>query len=81
MGDALLRLVDRIPYVDILSDGSVHFSLIRHIPDYVDLQYKGVNRQFPIPVMEVTARDNLSPQMVICMFFIWIYFLQGGIVW
>ncbi len=58
MGDALLRLVDRIPYVDILSDGSVHFSLIRHIPDYVDLQYKGVNRQFPIPVMEVTAEAS-----------------------
>ncbi|EBV7831654.1 hypothetical protein ALX26_11875 [Salmonella enterica subsp. enterica serovar Hadar] len=24
-----------------------------------------------------TARDNLSPQMVICMFFIYIYFLPG----
>ncbi|EFN9018459.1 hypothetical protein D6O59_07145 [Escherichia coli] len=24
-----------------------------------------------------TARDNLSPQMVICMFFIWIYFFAG----
>ncbi|HAG7840356.1 TPA: hypothetical protein HGT58_10490 [Escherichia coli] len=28
-----------------------------------------------------TARDNLSPQMVICMFFIWIYFLQGCVAW
>ncbi|HAH6498923.1 TPA: hypothetical protein HIA40_14655 [Escherichia coli] len=28
-----------------------------------------------------TARDNLSPQMVICMFFIWIYFLQGCVDW
>lgn len=58
MGDTLLRAVDRIPYVDIRSDGSVNFSLIRHIPDFVDLQYKGFNNQFPIPVMEVTAESS-----------------------
>ena len=58
MGDTLLRAVDRIPYVDIRSDGSVNFSLVRHIPDFVDLQYKGSNNQLPIPVMEVTAESS-----------------------
>lgn len=58
LGDALLRAVDRIPYVDIRADGSVNFSLTRHIPDFVDLQYKGVNNQLSIPVMEVTAESS-----------------------
>ena len=58
MGDSLLRAVDRIPYVDIRSDGSFNFSLVRHIPDFVDLQYKGANNQLPIPVMEVTAENS-----------------------
>ena len=58
MGDTLLRAVDRIPYVDIRSDGSVNFSLVRHIPDFVDLQYKGSNNQLPVPVMEVTAESS-----------------------
>ena len=58
LGDALLRAADRIPYVDIRADGSVNFSLTRHIPDFVDLQYKGVNNQLSIPVMEVTAESS-----------------------
>ena len=58
MGNALLRAVDRIPFVDFRADGSLHFSLTRHIPDFVDLQYKGANNQFPIPVMEVTADSS-----------------------
>lgn len=55
MGDALLRAVDRIPYVDFGEDGAVRFSFTQHIPGFVDLQNKGPNRQFPVPVMEVTA--------------------------
>ena len=58
LGDALLRVVERLPYVDISADGSMDFSLVRHIPGSVDLQSKGVNRQRAIPVMEVTGESG-----------------------
>ena len=58
MGDSLLRAVDRLPYVNINADGSVSFSLVRHIPDFVDLQYRGTNSQLSVPVMEVTANSS-----------------------
>ena len=58
LGDSLLRAVDRLPYVEIDDNGYLRFNAVRHIPDYVDLQYKGPNSQFPIPVMEVTAEGS-----------------------
>ena len=58
MGDALLRAVDRIPYVDINTDGTVSFNLVRHIPSFVDLQHRTPGTPLPIPVMEVTAESS-----------------------
>ena len=58
LGDAVLRVVDRLPYVDFTEDGTLQFSAVRHIPDHVDLQDKGPNTQLRIPVMEVTAEGS-----------------------
>lgn len=55
LGDALLRLADRLPYVEIDDRGVLQFDTVRHIPDTVSLSSKGPNNQLPIPVMEVTA--------------------------
>lgn len=58
LGDAVLRVVDRLPYVDINADGTVQFDLVRHIPDFVDLRHRSPGSQLPIPVMEVSAESN-----------------------
>ena len=58
LGNTLLQSIERLPYLEIDNNGYLQFSPLRHIPDFVDLENKGPNSPFPIPVMEVTAEGS-----------------------
>lgn len=56
--DTVLEWVDKLPYIDISSDGEISLSLTKQISDTINLQSIGPNTQLGTRVMEVTAETS-----------------------